>query len=260
MNNLVIGNTSQLSHYFPKNYEFISSRNIDFKLYKKKKHNKIFITFAEQRTYIGDDLELFTKTNVDYTLKIIDFFKDKCNIIIWYSTIELWNNCEGQITINTPFNYNYTSYIKSKEIITNILKEKYSNKVIIIYPVNFNSIYRKGDYLFAKIISSLLNNKKIKIGDINFKRDILHPKFIVNGSLYATKSKIIGSGQLINIRNFVIELYDSMGMNFNDYVKENINNNLSTKRKTFYTDSSKINIQKIIDITVDEIKKNKFSQ
>jgi hypothetical protein len=33
-NNLVIGNTSQLSHYFPNKYEKISSRFIDFDSYK----------------------------------------------------------------------------------------------------------------------------------------------------------------------------------------------------------------------------------
>ena len=261
MNNLVIGNTSQLSHYFlDENHEKISSRDIDFNKYENSFFNRIYITFAEQRTFIENDLELFTKTNVDYTLEVINFFKDKCNHIIWYSTIELWNNCEGQITLDTPFNYNYTPYIKSKETITNILKEQYKNKVIIIYPVNFNSIHRKGGFLFSKIFNSLSNKEKIEIGDTYFERDILHPRVITQQSITATESIIVGSGQLININSFIRRLYESMNMDYDTYVTENIDNNLSTKRKTFFTDSSKIDIQKIIDYTIDEIKENQISQ
>jgi hypothetical protein len=44
MNSLVIGNTSQLSHYFPKNYEKISSRDLDFNRLKKNKYNKEYLS------------------------------------------------------------------------------------------------------------------------------------------------------------------------------------------------------------------------
>ena len=54
--NLVIGNTSQLSTYFPKNnFDFISSRNLDFEKIQKKKYDKIFLLFAEQRTFLKDN-------------------------------------------------------------------------------------------------------------------------------------------------------------------------------------------------------------
>jgi len=259
MKNLVIGNTSQLSHYFPIDYEKISSRNIDFQQYENNFYDRIYLTFAEQRTYIENDLELFTDTNVDYTKKIIDFFKDRCNKIVWFSTIELWNNHEGEITLDTPYNYNYTPYIKSKEMMSNYIKENYSN-VIIIYPVNFNSIHRKGNFLFSKIFDSLLNNTKIEIGDTNFERDILHPKFIVIQSIIINNHTLVGSGHLININEFIKGLYKNMGMNYNEYVKENNNNNLSTKRKTFYTNSPIINTEKIIIETINEIKTNKISK
>ena len=43
MKHLVIGNTSQLAHYFPKDKcEFISSRNIDVNTITSKKWDKIF--------------------------------------------------------------------------------------------------------------------------------------------------------------------------------------------------------------------------
>ena len=41
MSNLIIGDTSQLSHFFPKNYERISSRNINFEEIKKKQYDRI---------------------------------------------------------------------------------------------------------------------------------------------------------------------------------------------------------------------------
>jgi len=260
MNNLVIGNTSQLSHYFPDNYEKISSRNIDHKKYENSFYDRIYITFAEQRTYIENDVNLFMNINVEYTLNIIDFFKEKCNKIIFYSTIELWNNCIGEINIKTKFNYNYSPYIESKEKITTILKNKYSNKVIILYPTNFNSIYRKGDFLFSKIFESIINKTKIEIGDTYFYRDIVHPKFIVNESLKTNNDSIIASGRLIHINDFIRILYQEMGLKYEDYVTENFNHNLIVKRNIFYLKSKENKYKKIIQDTVNELKENKFSK
>ena len=61
MNNLVIGNTSQLSHYFPDYYEKISSRNIDITKLYSKKYDKVFLLFAEQRTFLNESDEFFLK-------------------------------------------------------------------------------------------------------------------------------------------------------------------------------------------------------
>ena len=72
MSNLIIGNTSQLSHYFPSDYEKISSRNINFDEIKKKRYKKIFLLFAEQRTFVENNVEDFNKINFDYTLAVID--------------------------------------------------------------------------------------------------------------------------------------------------------------------------------------------
>jgi len=154
-NNLVIGNTSQLSYYFPDDYIKISSRNIDFDKYKNDKFDRVYITFAEQRTFIENDDQLFININFYYTIKVIDFFKDRCNKIVYYSTCELWNNCEGPIDLSLNYSYNYSPYIKSKEMISNYIKENYNN-VIIIYPFNFNSPYRKKGFLFSKIFDSII--------------------------------------------------------------------------------------------------------
>ena len=63
-NNLVIGSTSQLSNYFPPNYEKISSRDIDFDKIRKKTYESIYLLFAEQRTFINESLDFFNKTNI----------------------------------------------------------------------------------------------------------------------------------------------------------------------------------------------------
>lgn len=258
MNNLIIGNTSQLSHYFPDEYEKISSRNIDFNYYKTRKYDRIFICFAEQRTFIENDTKIFNDINFDYTIKVIDELKNCCNKIIFYSTCELWNNCEGSISIDDDYNYNWSPYISSKELITKYIKTNYDN-VIIIYPFNFNSPHRKPGFLFSKIFDSLINNKKIEIGDTYFYRDIIHPKYVVERSILCNEDEIVGSGRLIFVNDFIRKLYEFMDMKYEDYVTENFNNNLKTKRKTFWKESNKCLYEKLIEDTVDELKKIKYS-
>ncbi|MCK9417348.1 hypothetical protein M0Q97_11945, partial [Candidatus Dojkabacteria bacterium] len=175
--NLVIGNNSQLAQYFPGDYEKISSRNIDFEKYKTQ-YDRVYICFAEQRTYIKDDFKIFFDTNVEYTLKVIDHFSSISNNVIVYGTSELWNNCIGTINIDIPFDYRISNYIESKKIMINEIHKKYKN-VIILHPFNFNSIYRKDGFLFSKIFDSIVNKKQITIGNTYFYRELLHPKFIV---------------------------------------------------------------------------------
>ena len=60
----------------------------------------------------------------------------------------------------------------------------------IIYPFNFNSPYRKPGFLFSKFMDVILHNKKITVGDLNFCRDITHPKLIsVNDLVFYCKRK-----------------------------------------------------------------------
>jgi nucleoside-diphosphate-sugar epimerase len=220
LSNLVIGNTSQLSHYFPNDYEKISSRNIDFATLCSKKYDKVFLLFAEQRTFLNESDEFFIKTNFDYTLEVINKFKDISNKVIIYSTSELWNKYDGCVSLSDEYNYNYSPYIKSKEILCNYInhnRDVYPN-VIIIYPFNFNSVYRKEGFLFGKIFDSILNDKKISIGDINFNRDLTHPKNIVDVSLKADKDCIVGLGELINVQKFIEDIFTKLNKNIIDVV------------------------------------------
>jgi len=261
MNNLVIGNTSQLSYYFPEDYEKISSRDIDFEELKKKTYKSIYLLFAEQRTFINESLDFFNKTNFHYTINVIDELLDVCDRIVIYSTSELWNKYDGCASITDPYDYNETPYIKSKEILCNFInndRKKYK-KVIIIYPFNFNSVYRKQGFLFGKIYKSLLNDEKISIGDIDFNRDLIHPKTIVDNSIKTDKDILIGSGELFNVKNFVQDLFNLHNKKFEDYISVEGKNNLPNTRKDYYSCVKYSNYEDLLNLTIKDIYEYKIS-
>lgn len=261
MSNLVIGSTSQLSYYFPDNYEKISSRNIDFNKLIKKKYESIYILFSEQRTFLNESLDFFTKINVDYTFDVIDKLKNNAKRIVVYSTSELWNNYDTCVTVSDPYDYNYTPYIKSKHLMCDRIKnnrEDYSN-VVIVYPFNFNSVFRKEGFLFSKIYKSLLYDEKISIGNIDMNRDIIHPKIIVKNSILAKSDTLIGSGELINVKTFICDLFKLQNKNIDDYILFEEKNNLPNKRKEYFSCVKYSNYDDLIKLTTDDIYEYKIS-
>lgn len=230
--NLVIGNTSQLAKYFPKEYMQISSRNIDYSIFNTK-WDSVYICFAEQKTYKSMDSN-FDDINFTYTKTILE--KIKATRIVFYSTAELWNNCVGEIDLNIPFCYHKTDYVSSKEKITNYIKKNYTN-VVVTYPFNFNSIHRMPPFLFGKIFDSIINKKIIEIGDTYYYRELLHPSMVVEQSLHTTEDKIIGSGKLIFINDFIKKLYSYFDMKYEDYVVENIKEPSIYRKNIFYNKS-----------------------
>lgn len=238
MNSLIIGNTSQISYYFPQEYERISSRYIDFNLYNDKFYDRIFFCFGENRTFLKNIDEEFIKINVSYTISLLLFFKDHCNKLIVYGTAELWNKCDGPIDINTPINFYSHPYINSKKTLIDVIKYfrkiKLVNNVIIIHPFNFNSIHRKGDFLFGKIYDSILNKKKIEIGDTDFYRDLTSPEEVVKASITSECDEIVGSGTLTHVNSYIRNLYEKAGLIYEDYVTHNSSCSLNIKRKNYY--------------------------
>ena len=240
MNNLVIGNTSQLSYYFPDDYIKVSSRDLDIDNLKNQDWNRIFICIGESRKFI-DNIKIHDDINFYLTLDIIDKLKDYSRNIIVYSTCELWNQYDGPIDISNNFNFFSTPYLQSKyklsKYLLNNSKDYYN--VFILYPFNFNSIYRNNNFLFGKIFDSIINKKVIEIGDTYFYRDIIHPKFVVNESINASSHKIVGSGRLVYVNDFIRDLYKHFDMNYDDYVIENIDKyNEYDKRKEYYLKSN----------------------
>jgi hypothetical protein len=259
MNNLIIGSTAQLAQHFPIEYERISSRNINFKYFEDKFYDRIFFCFGETRTYLeNSDKDLFDDVNLFYTKILLNFFINKCNHLIVYGTAELWNNYEGPIDISMPYNYNSTLYISSKEKMCKIINfmKKHTlnwNKIHIVHPFNFNSIHRKGNFLFGKIFDSLINKTKIEIGDTYFYRDLIHPKYVVEKSIETIDDIIVGSGRLIFVNDFIQDLYKNYNMNYNDYVTENINQNLKAKRRIFYLNKQNYFYNKLLEDTLKDI-------
>ena len=254
-NSLVIGNTSQLSLFFPKDYIKISSRNIPNNIYDQS-WDSVYICFAEQKTYNSVDKN-FMDINYNYTIEVIS--RLNANKIIFYSTAELWNNSKGAINPTIPYNYHYSDYIYSKHKISDYLKQSKLN-VKIVYPFNFNSINRKPPFLFGKIFESIAYNKKICIGDTYYYRDITHPKFIVARSLNAENDLVLGGGKLIFVNSFIKKLYEMFNMNYKDFVEEDLSNKSFYRNNEFYSDQniifSETDLLNILYFEINQFKSN----
>jgi len=237
MKNLVIGNTSQQSHYYPNDYQKISSRNVDLN-YLRSVWDSVYITFADQR--VRENNVNFLDVNFHYTKKILDVLVENCNRIIFFATCDLWNNCDGQIDINTKFNFSSNNgYIKSKLLMINYIKESRKNderynKINIIYPFYFNSVYRNKYFLFGKIFNSIINKEKINIGNINFNRDMVHTSYMVKRVIESIGDVVIGAGRLFNIDKYLHDLYEHFGLDFDYYVTCD-NKFTLKKRSDFYS-------------------------
>ena len=259
MKSLVIGNTSQLSYFFPNDYVKVSSRDLDYDFICSENWEKVFICFGESRKFINN-IQLHDDINFYLTMSIINKIKDISNKVIVYSTCELWNQYDGQIDYKLNFNFYSTPYLQSKYKLSNFIlsnKEEYKN-VIILYPFNFNSTYRNSEFLFGKIFDSIINKSKIEIGDTYFYRDIIHPKFVVSESIKSEEHQIVGSGRMIYVNDFIRDLYTNYGLEYNDYVTENISKyNEYDKRKEYYLRSNNClySYKQLLNYTIEDIDK-----
>ena len=259
LNNLIIGDTSQLSRFFPDSYERISARNINFDDYFDHFYDRVYILFAEQRTFDKSLIEEdFLKVNVELTSIFIEFFSKISNKVIVYGTAELWNKHDGEIDINTEINYKYSPYVKSKEVLyKTIIDNRNMNKwenVLIIHPFNFNSLNRKEGFLFYKIFNSLMNDVVVNVGILDINRDLIHPKYLVESSLISDYDCIIGSGKLTNVENFIKELFQSFGKNPDDYIIPDLTLASNHTGNEFWLKSDK-KYDNLLKDTVDEINK-----
>jgi len=227
MKNLIIGNTSQFSHYMNDSDNiFLSSREKNIKEYKKQNWNKVFLCFGESRKFIDDQTQ-YEKINYSLSKHYINSFKDNSEYIYVFSTCELWNKHSGQISLELPKDHWDTSYLNSKRKLSDfILLEQTKNKlnnVKIIYPFNFNSPFRNKNFLFGKIYNSILNKEKISIGNTYFYRDMISPSYFVKEILNTYEHKIIGSGRMIFVNDFIRDLYKSFNLEYENFVTEESN-------------------------------------
>jgi nucleoside-diphosphate-sugar epimerase len=257
--NLIIGNTSQFFPYFKERDEkIVGVPSRDFKLDSigVTEYDRALLIFGEHRTFLDIPYEEYLRVNVDHTLNVINQIKHQCKTIVVFLTSELWNNHSGAVTLETPINYNYTHYVKSKDILRDRiieLREAENLNIIMVYPFNCNSPYRRGEFLFAKFIKLINTKTPIEVGDLDMVRDMPHPKLLVDACLNSNHDIIIGSGVLTNIRDFYIELLQNFDMDYNYYVTEN-KNIFKNYRSVFYYDTNE-KYNDLIKDTVEDIKK-----
>jgi nucleoside-diphosphate-sugar epimerase len=202
---LVVGDTSQVSQCLPSSFSRVSSRNFDADLVDD--YDRIFICFAEQRTF--DNSLDFMEVNYDYTLSMIDDLLPKCNDIIFYSTAMLWENLK-KYSIDDAYSYDEeNNYLVSKQKITDELRGM--DKVLVHYPCNFNSTFRKSGYLFSKLVDACAG-KIVSTGDLDFNRELVHASYVANTSLYSDESRIIAPGYLTNVRKYFHDVMDHFGV------------------------------------------------
>lgn len=257
--NLVIGNTSQQSHYYPDDYIKISSRNIDLDYFRQSQFDSVYITFAEQRIY-DTNIDYITP-NFLYTVEIINSLIENCDRIIVFTSCELWSNLTGTISVDTKFDFDPNNgYTTSKMLLVNEIKrlrniDKKYDKVKLIHPFYFNSVRRSKYFLFGKIFDSIVNKKEIEVGNLDFYRDMVHAKFLVKKSIEAQNDMMIGSGKLFNVRDFVIDLYSYFNMDYFQYVKEDKSQKSNSKFLRADVDWN-YTYDDLIDETVEDIKKS----
>jgi len=213
---LIIGNTSQVARYLSPQIVRCSSRNIDEKIFLES-WNRVYICFAEQRTSLSKVAEykdLFYSVNYTKTKSIVE--KIKSNKIIFLSTTELWNLQPGPIDLGVDFNFAQNYYTDSKFKITQELKNR--ENVIIAYPFNFNSKYRSNFFLFGKIFESLSNKREIQIGNVDFRRDLMHAKYVSKTLEHLQEDSVVGTGRLTHVGDFIKDLYTALDLNYEDFV------------------------------------------
>lgn len=246
MKNLVIGNTSQLSHYFPDDYEKISSRDINF---TDEQYDSVYLCFGEQRIH-KNDRDLFFDVHVDQTIKVLKHYTEHSNRVVLYGTSELWNNYNGTIDLKTTYNYLSEPYADSKRIMVEIVNKLFP-KVIILHPFNYCSINTHDDFLIKKVIDSIINEEKITITeDTHYYTELLHPKFVVEESIKAKTSGIIGSGRLIYLNDLIKTLYTYFSLDYNDFVVEEYE---TKERNIFYLKSNQILYNNLYNDIIREI-------
>jgi nucleoside-diphosphate-sugar epimerase len=230
---------------------------------KNNKWDSVYITFAEQRVHIND-IDYITP-NYTYTFEVIQNLIDNSNKIVIYTTCEMWNKYKGKVYPNSEPLFEYSNdYVKSKIMLRDKIyklredDEKWF-KVKIIHPFYFNSVYRKDGFLFGKIFDSIINNKKIEIGNTNFERDMVHTKYVVKRSIESQKDEIVGSGQLFNVNKFIKDLYKEFNMDYNFYVKDNTEIKDNHSQKKYYSDQKIIyTYEMLLKDTIEDIKSKKI--
>ena len=103
-------------------------------------------------------------------------------------------------------------------------------------------------------------NQKIKFKEISrfpsIRRDLA---LIVDNSIKTDKDILIGSGELINVKNFIQDLFNLHNKKFEDYISVEGKNNLPNTRKDYYSCVKYSNYEDLLNLTIKDIYEYKIS-
>lgn len=234
LENLIVGKTSQISRFFPDDsFKKVDSKNLNLSLFDNN-WGIVVLALGENRKNI-EDISLYEKVNFDLTLELIDFFSPRSERVITFSSCELWNRSSGPVDLEVPYEYFNTPYVLSKKKLSEVIMNSSTHKnVDVVFPFNFNSIYRDENFLFGKVFNSIINEVRIEIGDTYFYRDLIHPSFVVSKILEKKGHQVIGSGRLTFVNDFIRDLYKAFGLKYENFVYENLEGYIENEKRYEY--------------------------
>jgi nucleoside-diphosphate-sugar epimerase len=205
--------------------------SIDFyKIYKEKNINHIF--HLASKTFVPDSWENpaeFYKVSVNGTNNILEFCR-KGNISLTFVSAYLYGRSEklpiseGDMLLpNNP--YAHSKYLA--EELCRFYSQNFGVKVTIARPFNVYGRNQKPNFLIPSIINQVLHSDKIKIKDLEPKRDYIYLDDLIEGLI-----KTIQLNSDFNIFNFasgyslsvkeVIDIIQSVAGSNKRVISENI--------------------------------------
>jgi GDP-D-mannose dehydratase len=114
-------------------------------------------------------------------------------------------------------------------------------------------VYRSEDYLFGKVVSSIIEKKKITVGSLEMHRDILHASWVSERSLLAQSSQVIGSGTVRSVRSYIHDVYSLCGLDASQYVEETSAKNHHSNTIYLMSDKIMYEYENLLKDTVNDI-------
>ena len=259
MSNLIVGKNSQLGFYLQDNNSSVLSLSESF--CDDKLYNKIFILAAEQRTFLNLPYSDFYDVNVKKTIALVEKKIDFCQKMYIFLTSELWNNYSGPIDTNVTFNFTPSNYILSKYHLQKKIIKNFQNdeRIIMVYPFNFNSTMRRSGTLFGKVFETIIDGVQNNFSNLNFKRDFSHTTYVADRIKELQFDSVIGSGQLFHMKQFVYDLCEHFEVDKSLFLLSDF----QPKMNEFYDKNGKYSYEQLLKDTIEDITKvykNKYGK
>jgi len=190
--------------------------------YKDKKIKHIF--HLASKTFVPDSWENpieFYKTSVIGTGNVLELCREQ-NISLTFVSAYLYGLPEklpisevDKVKSNNP--YAHSKYLT--EELCRFYSEYYGVKVTIVRPFNIYGKKQKDMFLIPYIINQVLNDDKIKVKDLNPKRDYIYIDDLINGLVKTLNNKKsfsiynFGSGVSFSVSEIIEKTQNIVGTN-----------------------------------------------